>query len=232
LEYLFLTTDYSFFYFNNQMTHFFADVNRVQRGGMSVIPPGRGSPRGARGAPPNPVPNRGGLVIRGRGGSSSGSGPLPMPLPVTSPIPVSTPPSLSPSTAPTPNPLPTRPPPTSQHTEEILKVLFDYDPDNFEPGVDLRLRVGDLVQLVNQVDHQWYRGRRFDGEEGIFPINFVEKVTVKKRCRVKFEYSAQAGDELGLRLGEEINVTEENSGWFWGYNNRGETGMFPCSFVE
>ena len=131
----------------------------------------------------------------------------------------------------------TAPPPplavasTNLNTGQLLKVLFDYNPTDFEEGVDLRLKMGEVVTLVQQVDGQWYKGRKMNGQEGILPINFVEKL-VKKTCKATFGYDAKDTDELTLKVGDIVTITEEIEGWLRGCNNRGECGMFPATFVE
>jgi hypothetical protein len=82
------------------------------------------------------------------------------------------------------------------------------------------------------VDDQWYRGRKVNGEEGIFPISFVEKVNKIKSCCALHQYAAQAADELTLCVGDEVSIIREMQGWYMGYNARGVSGMFPATFVE
>ena len=116
--------------------------------------------------------------------------------------------------------------------EPMLRALFEYVPDDGEEGVDLWLKQGEVVMLVQKVDDAWYKGRNMKGEEGIFPISFVEEMSVVRRCKVLHDYAAAADDELGLKQGETIIITEELEGWFQGCNLSGEPGMFPSTFVE
>jgi len=108
-------------------------------------------------------------------------------------------------------------------------VLFDYNPEDFEVGVDIRLAVGEIVTLTSVVDDQWYKGRKANGEEGIFPKNFVEEAV---SCTVTFNYDAKDHDELTLKVGDVIVIAEEIEGWYKGSNDRGQSGMFPSTYVQ
>ena len=50
---------------------------------------------------------------------------------------------------------------------------------------------------------------------------------------VLFTYDAQEPDELSLVVGESVkNVTEQETGWYKGFNREGGTGVFPSNFVK
>jgi len=57
---------------------------------------------------------------------------------------------------------------------------------------------------------------------------------VSDRARVVYSYAAENPDELSLKVGDIISVTEKNLedvGW-WKGELRGRTGVFPDNFVE
>lgn len=54
----------------------------------------------------------------------------------------------------------------------------------------------------------------------------------KRQCKVLFEYQPQNEDELELKVGDIIEVTEEvEEGWWSGMFN-GKSGLFPSNFVK
>ncbi|CAL4092711.1 unnamed protein product, partial [Meganyctiphanes norvegica] len=64
------------------------------------------------------------------------------------------------------------------------------------------------------------------------PPNAHKREMGGRRCRVVFSYAPQHDDELGLTVGETINVLQEvEEGWWKGVLN-GQVGMFPSNFVE
>mmetsp|Transcript_37431 Transcript_37431/g.94033 ORF Transcript_37431/g.94033 Transcript_37431/m.94033 type:complete len:605 (-) Transcript_37431:129-1943(-) len=49
----------------------------------------------------------------------------------------------------------------------------------------------------------------------------------------KFKYSAQDETELSMEVGDLINITKKEEGWWTGYiTNPNESGMMPCNYVE
>uniref|UniRef100_A0A8C4I241 Osteoclast-stimulating factor 1 n=1 Tax=Dicentrarchus labrax TaxID=13489 RepID=A0A8C4I241_DICLA len=54
----------------------------------------------------------------------------------------------------------------------------------------------------------------------------------KRRCKAAFSYVPQHEDELGLKIGDVIEIIAEvEEGWWEGYLN-GKTGMFPSNFTK
>ena len=51
---------------------------------------------------------------------------------------------------------------------------------------ELSFKEGDLIMLKTRIGDQWLRGKLVSGQEGIFPVNFVEIVvsefSVSLRC--------------------------------------------------
>ncbi|XP_067097097.1 CD2-associated protein isoform X2 [Osmerus mordax] len=55
----------------------------------------------------------------------------------------------------------------------------------------------------------------------------------QRQCRVLFEYVPQNEDELELKVGDIVDVTEEvEEGWWSGCSARGKSGLFPSNFVK
>ncbi|XP_023134318.1 CD2-associated protein isoform X2 [Amphiprion ocellaris] len=60
----------------------------------------------------------------------------------------------------------------------------------------------------------------------------ASKKPKKRQCKVLFDYQPQNEDELGLKVGEIIDITEEvEEGWWSGQLN-GKSGLFPSNFVK
>uniref|UniRef100_A0A7M5V7G2 SH3 domain-containing protein n=1 Tax=Clytia hemisphaerica TaxID=252671 RepID=A0A7M5V7G2_9CNID len=125
-----------------------------------------------------------------------------------------------------------------QLKKKIVRVLYDYKPvyENV-----LALSVGDFVEVVEEIDDGWWKGRQGD-QEGMFPSNYVELVvdqsqeSLESLNQVTFEvvsdYTANMmSDELNLKVGDIVsNVGKENDGWLEGEVN-GKRGMFPGNVV-
>ncbi|KAK2856573.1 hypothetical protein Q5P01_005308 [Channa striata] len=54
----------------------------------------------------------------------------------------------------------------------------------------------------------------------------------KRQCKVLFEYQPQNEDELELKLGEIIEITEEVEEGWWSGSLNGKVGLFPSNFVK
>ncbi|KAK3597309.1 hypothetical protein CHS0354_010940 [Potamilus streckersoni] len=56
------------------------------------------------------------------------------------------------------------------HQKKRAKVLFSYEPENED---ELKLELGDIVDVIRQAEDGWYEGS-VNGKTGVFPSNFVE----------------------------------------------------------
>ncbi|KAF7212991.1 transcript variant X3 [Nothobranchius furzeri] len=127
-----------------------------------------------------------------------------------------------------------------------VQALYDFDPEN--PG-ELRLREGDFVTDVEQLDNQWYQGT-CDGSTGYFPVNYAKvlsnspkslpkKKTKPKpatisgpRCVAIFNFDGEHSDELSFSEGEMIQL-KELVGEDWARGQIGTSiGIFPLNFVD
>lgn len=52
------------------------------------------------------------------------------------------------------------------------RALYQFEAEN---DTELPFLEGDTIQLIRQVDENWYEGR-LDGREGFFPVNYVEVI--------------------------------------------------------
>merc|ERR1712232_424038 len=111
------------------------------------------------------------------------------------------------------------------------KALYEYAAAD---ATELSFAVGDIIKVTKQDDSGWWEGEN-KGKFGMFPGNYVELIQAddgKKRCLVKFEFTASSSDELTIRVGETVTIDTEASGWYSGTNDRGESGLFPANYVE
>jgi signal transducing adaptor molecule len=62
---------------------------------------------------------------------------------------------------------------TTAATVSRVRALFDFEPT--EPG-ELEFKKGDVIAVLESVYKDWWRGS-LKGKTGIFPLNYVEKLT-------------------------------------------------------
>ena len=60
---------------------------------------------------------------------------------------------------------------------------------------------------MGAVDDQWLKGKRSDGQIGIFPSNFVEDV--ENLYEGSFDYHSDVPEDLSFSTGETITVTSK-----------------------
>ncbi|RYP75890.1 hypothetical protein DL771_002154 [Monosporascus sp. 5C6A] len=70
-------------------------------------------------------------------------------------------------------PLPPHPTGTTAATVSRVRALYDFVPS--EPG-ELEFKKGDVIAVLESVYKDWWRGS-LKGKTGIFPLNYVEKLT-------------------------------------------------------
>ncbi|ETS74429.1 hypothetical protein PFICI_14295 [Pestalotiopsis fici W106-1] len=70
-------------------------------------------------------------------------------------------------------PIPSHPTGTTAATVSRVRALYDFVPS--EPG-ELEFKKGDVIAVLESVFKDWWRGS-LKGNTGIFPLNYVEKLT-------------------------------------------------------
>ena len=103
-------------------------------------------------SPPSPLP------------SLSSSFPSPPPLLLSLPS--------HPASLPPPPLLLSLPIPLSSPQSQRVKALYNFEPQ--EEG-ELRMRKGDIVNVVEKVDQNWWKGT-CDGRSGLFPVPYVKEL--------------------------------------------------------
>ncbi|XP_072188916.1 CD2-associated protein [Excalfactoria chinensis] len=114
-------------------------------------------------------------------------------------------------------------------------------PDNFvkevkkdvEPKDDAlpprREKSGNVASLVQRICTY---GLPAGGIQPHPPSKSFKKKAKKRQCRVLFEYVPQNEDELELKVGDVIDVSEEVEEGWWSGTLNGRLGLFPSNFVK
>jgi signal transducing adaptor molecule len=110
---------------------------------------------------------------------------------------------------------------TTAATVSRVRALFDFQPS--EPG-ELQFRKGDVIAVLESVYKDWWKGS-LRGQTGIFPLNYVEKLSdptqeeLQREAQMEAEVFAEiknveklltllstSGSELNVRDNEEITT--------------------------
>ena len=121
-------------------------------------------------------------------------------------------------TAPVPQPVPSG---TTAATVSRVRALFDFQPS--EPG-ELQFKKGDIIAVLESVYKDWWKGS-LKGQTGIFPLNYVEKLSdptqedLQREAQMEAEVFAEiknveklltllstSNSELNVRDNEEITT--------------------------
>ncbi|KAH8117763.1 SH3-domain-containing protein [Phellopilus nigrolimitatus] len=74
------------------------------------------------------------------------------------------------------------PPPTITATTQA-RAIWAYNESGQDPD-DLSFRVGDVIELVAETNADWWTGK-FNGRQGLFPSNHVEKIVAPAPAPVR-----------------------------------------------
>lgn len=113
-----------------------------------------------------------------------------------------------------------------------------------EQDGDLGFSEGDTVIVLSRINKDWLYGER-KGHKGQFPASFVQPISKQAAAKgtnveiykAAFAFEAQHADELTLRPGDKVEVTQKvNSDWWQGRllgsAMSSSEGIFPAKFVE
>ncbi|NWY57055.1 SH319 protein, partial [Chionis minor] len=128
--------------------------------------------------------------------------------------------------------------PTGQHAVEWCEALHDFTAETKD---DLSFKKGDYIQILEQVDLEWYRGR-LNEKEGIFPAVFVQTCSgtvllldgrgKKGKAKALYDFHGENDDELSFKAGDTITELESvDEDWLSG-EIQGKSGIFPRNFVQ
>lgn len=121
-------------------------------------------------------------------------------------------------------------------------AIFSFAP---EQDGDLGFEEGETIYVLSRINKDWLMGRNAKGETGQFPAGFIQlgelhnssvsKVSSESGVYVcLYDFEAQQTDDLTIRAGDKIRVTEKVSEEWWQGHVLGESneGIFPANFVE
>lgn len=80
------------------------------------------------------------------------------------------------------------PPGTTAATVSRVRALYDFQPS--EPG-ELQFRKGDVIAVLESVYKDWWKGT-LRGQTGIFPLNYVEKLSDPTQEELQREAQVEA----------------------------------------
>ncbi|KAF8538024.1 hypothetical protein BDD12DRAFT_743025 [Trichophaea hybrida] len=139
--------------------------------------------------------------------------------------------------------------PTSFHAiepKETGKMLYTFSSSS---SGEVSVEQGAVVTIIDD-DGGWMTVRRGDGEEGLVPTSYVEKIVKgkrgppppikprgtgmkkKKSVRALYAYEPVGDDEVGMREGEEFVVLERDVGGWVRVKTRDGEGLVPGTYVE
>ncbi|KIJ52656.1 hypothetical protein M422DRAFT_43481 [Sphaerobolus stellatus SS14] len=67
------------------------------------------------------------------------------------------------------------PPPPPAATQNQARALWSYNENRQESG-DLSFNEGETIEIIEEANEDWWKGRNPRGEVGLFPANYVEKI--------------------------------------------------------
>ncbi|NWX01565.1 SH319 protein, partial [Caloenas nicobarica] len=130
-------------------------------------------------------------------------------------------------------------PQNNRRSVEWCEALHDFTAETKD---DLSFKKGDYIQILEQVDSEWYRGR-LNEKEGIFPAVFVQTCSArvelsqsggdkKGKAKALYDFHGENEDELSFKAGDTITELESvDEDWMSG-EIQGKSGIFPKNFVR
>ncbi|NWQ76127.1 SH319 protein, partial [Columbina picui] len=125
-------------------------------------------------------------------------------------------------------------PQNNRRSIEWCEALHDFTAETKD---DLSFKKGDYIQILEQVDSEWYRGR-LNEKEGIFPAVFVQTCSgtsgggKKGKAKALYDFNGENEDELSFKTGDTITELESvDEDWMSG-EIQGKSGIFPKNFVQ
>ncbi|KAF9965835.1 hypothetical protein BGZ70_003982, partial [Mortierella alpina] len=128
----------------------------------------------------------------------------------------------------------------AETTEKFkAKVLFAYAAQN---EGELSVQRGDIVEVMEKPDPQWWRAQSASGQTGVLPATYLEEYiegqaplveTPIAKAKVLYTYAGQTDEELSVDVGEEVDIMEKPDPLWWRVkSSRGDIGMLPATYLE
>ncbi|KAL5499898.1 hypothetical protein EMCRGX_G011366 [Ephydatia muelleri] len=92
-----------------------------------------------------------------------------------------------------------KPPPAPKPQLPLCKALYDYDAFDAD---ELNFKEGDIIEIITEDPTGWWKGR-LKGKEGVFPNNYIEKMT-------SYSFLFLSPDHLSVKIEVGYGLSREN----------------------
>eukprot|EP00730_Choanoeca_flexa_P008138 TRINITY_DN12449_c0_g1_i4.p1 TRINITY_DN12449_c0_g1~~TRINITY_DN12449_c0_g1_i4.p1 ORF type:complete len:844 (+),score=197.66 TRINITY_DN12449_c0_g1_i4:107-2638(+) len=146
-------------------------------------------------------------------------------------------PASIPATAVDPSDAPVPSAATTDHPGAAV-AIYDYDSAEMS---DLSFAAGEKLVLLEAVDADWFKGRKRNGLEGLFPRSFVQvelepgldPSTQPLVVMALYDYESSHDGDLPVQAGDEVEVLEQMEGWVRAKRQSdGAEGLIPLDYLE
>jgi hypothetical protein len=128
---------------------------------------------------------------------------------------------------------------TEQICEKFMaKAVFAYSAQN---EGELSVEQGDIVQVLEKPDPQWWRARTSGGSIGMLPATYLEEYIESQipavelpvgKAKALYLYTGQSTVELSVEVDDQVDIMEKPDPLWWRVRNaRGDSGMVPASYL-
>ncbi|XP_031751993.1 sorbin and SH3 domain-containing protein 2 isoform X15 [Xenopus tropicalis] len=130
---------------------------------------------------------------------------------------------------------------------EPARAVYDF---KAQTPKELSFSKGDTVYILRKIDKNWYEGEHH-GRIGIFPVSYVEKMTLTEKLQparppppaqareigeavAKYNFTADTNVELSLKKGDRVLLLKQvDQNWYEGkIVGTKRQGIFPVAYVE
>ncbi|KAF9984357.1 actin organization and endocytosis protein [Modicella reniformis] len=129
---------------------------------------------------------------------------------------------------------------TEQVSEKFkAKALFAYPGQN---EGELTVERGDIVEVLEKPDSQWWRAQTSAGVIGMLPATYLEEYIEGQvpavelpigTAKALYSYVGQSAEELSVEAGEQVDIMEKPDSLWWRVRNaQSDSGMVPATYLE
>ena len=66
---------------------------------------------------------------------------------------------------------------------DFYQALYDFAPQ--DPGIEMPLKKGDIVAILQKLDGGWWRARKRDGSMGFVPGNYLDIIPRREELAIQ-----------------------------------------------
>ena len=101
---------------------------------------------------------------------------------------------------------------------------------------ELKLEEGTALFVINEDPTGWWLGAT-GSSVGFFPGSYIQYLDDDEqigcvRAKALQDFTGDYDGDLSLSSGEVVTVTDYKDSWFTGVKKNGESGIFPCQYVQ